>query len=162
MNNPQANAETWYDGWVRTGDEVVVHKNGDIFIVDRLKEILKVKGFQVAPAELEGHLLDHPAVADAGVVGVPDEFSGQVPVAFIQLQPEAARKIKGNAQASLKLEKDIAKYVADSKVDYKHLHGGVYFVDAIPKNPSGKILRRTLRDMAKSRNLTGPGRKAKL
>lgn len=54
LNNPKANEETWYDGWVRTGDEVVVRKNGDIFIVDRLKEILKVKGFQVAPAELEG------------------------------------------------------------------------------------------------------------
>lgn len=111
---------------------------------------------------LVGHLLDHHAVADAGVVGVPDDFCGEVPVAFIQLQPEAARKIKDDSKASQNLQKDIAKYVADSKVDYKHLHGGVYFVEAIPKNPSGKILRRMLREMAKSRNLTGPGSKAKL
>lgn len=85
LNNPKANAETFVDGWVRTGDEVIIKKNGDIFIVDRLKEILKVRGFQVAPAELEGLLLDHPAVADAGVVGIPDEYSGEVPAAFVQV-----------------------------------------------------------------------------
>ncbi|PVF97766.1 acetyl-CoA synthetase-like protein [Serendipita vermifera] len=162
LNNPKANAETFYDGWVRTGDEVIVKKNGDIFIVDRLKEILKVKGFQVAPAELEGHLLDHPAVADAGVVGVPDEFCGEVPVAFIQLPVDLAKKVKSDPKVGEKLKRDIAKHVSDNKVDYKHLTGGVYFVDAIPKNPSGKILRRMLRDKAKGMNLAGPGRKAKL
>lgn len=110
LNNPQANKEVWYDGgWVRTGDEVIIRKSGDIYIVDRLKEILKVKGFQVAPAELEGYLLDHEAVADAGVVGIPDDFAGELPAAFIQLQPEAARKIKGDANAGEKLKRDIAK-----------------------------------------------------
>jgi 4-coumarate--CoA ligase len=112
LNNPQANEETFYDGWVRTGDEVVVKRNGDIFIVDRLKEILKVKGFQVAPAELEGHLLDHPAVVDAGVVGIPDEFCGEVPVAFIQLPADLAKKVKSDPKASDKLKRDIAKVLA--------------------------------------------------
>lgn len=110
LNNPQANEEVWYDGgWVRTGDEVIIRPNGDIFIVDRLKEILKVKGFQVAPAELEGHLLDHKSIADAGVVGIPDEICGQVPAAFVQLQPEAATKIKGNPKVEEDLKLDIAK-----------------------------------------------------
>ncbi|KAG8834677.1 hypothetical protein FRC17_007762 [Serendipita sp. 399] len=162
FNNPEANRETFVDGWVRTGDEVVIKKNGDIFIVDRLKEILKVRGFQVAPAELEGHLLDHPVVADAGVVGVPDEYSGEVPAAFIQLQSNIAQKVKNDPKYGDKLKKDIAKWVADNKTRYKHLDGGVYFVDAVPKNPSGKILRRMLREKAKAMNITGPGRKAKL
>ncbi|KAG8784124.1 hypothetical protein FRC16_002239, partial [Serendipita sp. 398] len=162
FNNPEANRETFDDGWVRTGDEVVIKRNGDIFIVDRLKEILKVRGFQVAPAELEGHLLDHSAVADAGVVGVPDEYSGEVPAAFIQLQPDIANKVKNDSKYGDKLKRDIGKWVADSKTRYKHLDGGVYFVDAVPKNPSGKILRRMLREKAKAMNITGPGRKAKL
>src|SRR4051812_20745398 len=109
LNNPKANQETFADGWVRTGDEVIIKQSGDIFVVDRLKEILKVRGFQVAPAELEGHLLDHPAIADAGVVGIPDEYSGEVPAAFVQLQPEFARKVKNDAKADEKLKKEIAK-----------------------------------------------------
>ncbi|KAG8830426.1 hypothetical protein FRC18_008125 [Serendipita sp. 400] len=117
---------------------------------------------QVAPAELEGHLLDHSAVADAGVVGVPDEYSGEVPAAFIQLQPDIANKVKNDSKYGVKLKRDIGKWVADSKTRYKHLDGGVYFVDAVPKNPSGKILRRMLREKAKAMNITGPGRKAKL
>jgi 4-coumarate--CoA ligase len=180
LNNPQANKEVWYDGgWVRTGDEVILRKSGDIYIVDRLKEILKVNGFQVAPAELEGYLLDHEAIADVGVVGIPDDFAGELPAAFVQLQVDAARKIKGDAKAEENLKRDIAKvmldafaprpqsnvafqYVADNKVEYKQLRGGVYFVDSIPKNPSGKILRRVLRDMVKGRNLSGPANRAKL
>lgn len=109
LNNPKANQETFADGWVRTGDEVIIKKNGDIFVVDRLKEILKVRGFQVAPAELEGHLLDHHAIADAGVVGVPDEYSGEVPAAFVQLQPDVAQKMKKDPKAGEKLKKEIAK-----------------------------------------------------
>jgi 4-coumarate--CoA ligase len=110
LNNPQANKEVWYDGgWVRTGDEIILRKNGNVYIVDRLKEILKVKGFQVAPAELEGYLLDHEAIADAGVVGIPDDFAGELPAAFVQLQVEAARKIKGDAKAEEDLKRDIAK-----------------------------------------------------
>jgi 4-coumarate--CoA ligase len=116
LNNPQANKEVWYDGgWVRTGDEIILRKNGNVYIVDRLKEILKVKGFQVAPAELEGYLLDHEAIADAGVVGIPDDFAGELPAAFVQLQVEAARKIKGDAKAEEDLKRDIAKVRGGSR-----------------------------------------------
>jgi 4-coumarate--CoA ligase len=116
FNNPQANKEVWYDGgWVRTGDEIILRKNGDVYIVDRLKEILKVKGFQVAPAELEGYLLDHEAIADVGVVGIPDDFAGELPAAFVQLQVEAVRKIKGDAKAEEDLKRDIAKVCGCSR-----------------------------------------------
>ncbi|EIM92300.1 amp dependent CoA ligase [Stereum hirsutum FP-91666 SS1] len=148
-NNPEATNETFVDGWVRTGDEVVIDKNNDVYIVDRLKEIMKVRGFQVAPAELEGHLLQHPAVADTCVVGVPDEYSGEVPLAFVVLHQEIARKAASNSTEAAKLKEDIKKWVTDHKVHYKKLAGGVEFVDVIPKNPSGKLLRRLLRDKAK-------------
>jgi 4-coumarate--CoA ligase len=80
--------------WVRTGDEAIIDANNDIFIVDRLKEIMKVRGFQVAPAELEGHLLNDSLVSDVCVVGVPDEYSGEVPFAFVVPSAEANEKIK--------------------------------------------------------------------
>ncbi|ELU36931.1 phenylacetyl-CoA ligase [Rhizoctonia solani AG-1 IA] len=152
-NNEQATKETFVNGWVHTGDEVVINKDGDVFIVDRLKEILKVRGFQVAPAELEGFLLDHPLVSDVGVVGFPDEYSGEIPLAFVALSEEA--KKGGKSQDALRKEitkvcsissqtncisSVIPKFVADNKIKYKWLEGGVVFVDAVPKNPSGKIL----------------------
>ncbi|KAG5720307.1 4-coumarate--CoA ligase-like 7 [Termitomyces sp. T112] len=148
MNNKAATKETFVDGWVRTGDEVVI-RNGDLFVVDRLKEIIKVRGFQVAPAELEGHLLTHSDVADACVVSVLDDYNGELPFAYVVLSDIAARRIAGNAKAAVETKATIAKYVADAKVHYKHLKGGVEFIDAIPKNPSGKILRRVLRDKAR-------------
>ncbi|KAH9044383.1 amp dependent CoA ligase [Lactarius pseudohatsudake] len=148
LDNGKATAETFVDGWVRTGDEAIIAENNDIFIVDRLKEILKVRGFQVAPAELEGHLLTHPDVADSCVVGVPDDFSGEVPLAFVVLSVEAAKKASGSEAAATKIKASIAKHVADHKVAYKKLAGGVEFIDTIPKNPSGKLLRRVLRDKA--------------
>lgn len=80
-----------------------------MFVVDRIKEILKVRGFQVSPAELEGHLLTHPAVSDAAVIGVPDAYSGEVPLAFVVPTAEAAGRIKGSAQAAEALEADIKK-----------------------------------------------------
>jgi 4-coumarate--CoA ligase len=88
--------------WVWTGDKGYVNEEYELFIVDRLKEIMKVRGFQVAPAELEGHLLDHPFVSDACVVGVPDDFSGELPFAFIVPNAEAAEVIK---QGKLGVEK---------------------------------------------------------
>ncbi|KAF8504116.1 phenylacetyl-CoA ligase [Gautieria morchelliformis] len=148
-NNAQATKETYVDGWIRTGDEVLIKKNGDMFVVDRLKEIFKVKGFQVAPAELEGHLLDHPDVADAGVIGIPDDFSGEVPMAFIALSADASQTVKSNPRAAEQIKAALIKHVADAKTQYKWLAGGVEFIDVIPKNPSGKILRRFLRDRAK-------------
>ncbi|KAF9646962.1 amp dependent CoA ligase [Thelephora ganbajun] len=147
VNNEQATKETFIDGWVRTGDEAIIDANNDIFIVDRLKEIMKVRGFQVAPAELEGHLLNNLFVSDVCVVGVPDEYSGEVPFAFVVPSAEANERIKRGEEKLVKAQ--IAKYVADAKAPYKHLVGGIEFIDIIPKNPSGKLLRRLLRDKAK-------------
>jgi len=148
-NNEEATRETFVDGWIRTGDEVLIDKNNDFFIVDRLKEIMKVRGFQVAPAELEGHLLDHQYVSDVCVVGVPDEFSGEVPMAFVVQSSKAKAITKTGPQGVLEVKKTICKHVSDAKVGYKHLAGGIEFVDIIPKNPSGKLLRRFMREQAK-------------
>ncbi|KAJ7695976.1 phenylacetyl-CoA ligase [Mycena rosella] len=148
-NNPQATEETFIDGFVRTGDEVRITPEGELWIIDRIKEIMKVRGFQVAPAELEGTLLDHPDVSDACVVGVPDEYSGEVPLAFVVLSEDAARKVTQSPGALQDITTSILKHVADNKIAYKHLAGGVEFVDSIPKNPSGKLLRRMLRERAK-------------
>ncbi|KAG8862452.1 hypothetical protein FRB96_001523 [Tulasnella sp. 330] len=148
FNNDAANAETFVDGWVRTGDGVFFHENGDMFIVDRLKACTRPT-IDIAPAELEGHLLDHPDVNDACVVGVQDEYSGEVPLAFICLAPQAARRCTGNVKQSDVVKASIKKHVSDHKIRYKWLDGGVEFVDVIPKNPSGKLLRRFLRDKAK-------------
>ncbi|KAN0087717.1 hypothetical protein V8E55_006338 [Tylopilus felleus] len=147
-NNEQATRETFVDGWLRTGDEVIINEEKELFIVDRLKEIMKVKGFQVAPAELEGCLLSMPEVADACVVPVPDDYSGEVPMAFVVLHSHVAKRVAENPAEAGKVKAAIIKYVADNKVAYKHLAGGVEFLDAIPKNPSGKLLRRVLRDRA--------------
>jgi 4-coumarate--CoA ligase len=144
---------------VHTGDEVVINKSGDVFIVDRLKELIKVRGFQVAPAELEGHLLDHPSIDDVGVIGLPDDFSGEVPLAFVVLTDKGRKSGKGDSA----MKKEISKvgvplsnvdmnalliiaqqFVSDKKVNYKWLQGGIVFVDSIPKNPSGKILVRLI------------------
>ncbi|KZT30741.1 amp dependent CoA ligase [Neolentinus lepideus HHB14362 ss-1] len=136
--------------WVRTGDEVLIKENGDLFVVDRIKELIKVRGFQVAPAELEGHLLGHPDVADVCVVGVLDEYSGEVPLAYVVLQPQSAQRIKEDPAAAENIKAAIKKYVADNKSNYKQLAGGVEFIDQIPKNPSGKLLRKNLRAKARS------------
>ncbi|KAF8642004.1 hypothetical protein AX16_009726 [Volvariella volvacea WC 439] len=148
FKNEPATRSTFVDGWVRTGDEVII-KNNEVFVVDRLKEIIKVRGFQVAPAELEGHLLLHPDVLDACVVGIPDEYSGELPMAFIVVNPNTWNHIGGSLQEREKLKAALQKHVSDNKVAYKRLAGGVEFIDAIPKNPSGKVLRRILRDQAK-------------
>lgn len=129
---------------------------------------MKVRGFQVAPAELEGCLLNIPEVADACVVPVPDDYSGEVPMAFVVLHAHVAKHVADNPGEAEKVKAAITKvctdiapeddfdvmsmgwqFVADNKVGYKHLAGGVEFVDAIPKNPSGKLLRRVLRDRAR-------------
>ncbi|KAK2810006.1 hypothetical protein FQN49_008571 [Arthroderma sp. PD_2] len=144
LNNSKANAETFQDGWMRTGDEVVfrVSPGGTehLFIVDRIKELIKVKGMQVAPAELEAHVLSHPDVADCAVIPVSDEKAGELPKAFVVRGASAA----GKDDAAL--IKSIQSYVEEHKARHKWLKGGVEFVDVIPKSPSGKILRRLLRD----------------
>ncbi|KAI9771790.1 MAG: hypothetical protein M1840_001560 [Geoglossum simile] len=145
MDNDVANEETFQDGWLRTGDEAVIRKSPrgyeHVFIVDRIKELIKVKGMQVAPAEIEAHLLTHPSVADCAVIPIPDDSAGEVPKAFV-VAPAGVR-LETN-EASLK--RDIQKHVEDHKSRHKWLKGGVEFIDIIPKSPSGKILRRLLRD----------------
>ena len=122
--------------------------DGYYFVVDRLKELIKSKGFQVAPAELEGLLLSHPLIYDAAVVPRADERSGEVPVAFV-VTKAALLAAMGNAAGAAALppvtEKAVQDFIAGKVAEYKQL-AAVYFVDAIPKNPSGKILRRVLRD----------------
>ena len=101
------------------------------------------QGFQVAPAELEAHLLSHDFVYDCTIIAVPDDRSGEAPKAFIVKSDEAKKSGKSDED----IAKDIAKYVSDHKARHKWLTGGIEYVDAIPKSPSGKILRRVLRDM---------------
>jgi len=135
LNNPGATAATIDgDGWLHTGDIGHVDAEGYWFIVDRVKELIKVKGFQVAPAELEALLVTHPGVADVAVIGVPDEEAGERPKAFVVLKPGA------ETTAS-----ELQEFVGEHVAHYKRL-SEVTFVDAIPKSPSGKILRRLLRD----------------
>ncbi|KAI0795462.1 amp dependent CoA ligase [Abortiporus biennis] len=149
LDNEEATKETFVDGWVRMGDEVIINEMRELFVVDRIKEIMKVKGFQVAPAELEGHLLEHPDVSDTCVVGIPDDYSGELPLAFVVPSQSAAQKMMNNPEQTEKVKASIIKHVSDHKAHYKRLHG-VVFVDVIPKSPSGKLLRRLLKEKAKS------------
>jgi acyl-CoA synthetase (AMP-forming)/AMP-acid ligase II len=131
LNNPEATAATIADdGWVLTGDIGHIDADGFVYLTDRLKELIKVKGFQVPPAELEALIQTHPNVADVGVIGRDDERSGEIPVAYVvprgELDPEALKE-----------------WVAGQVVEYKQL-GAVVIADEIPKNPSGKILHRIL------------------
>ncbi|EFA06717.1 Luciferin 4-monooxygenase-like Protein [Tribolium castaneum] len=136
-NNEEATRNSFTsDGWLLTGDLGYYDQDEYFYIVDRLKELIKYKGFQVAPAELEAVILSHPKVQDVGVVGLPDESSGELPVAFVVKKPGANLT-----------EKEIIDFVAGKVSSQKRLRGGVIFVPAIPKNPSGKILRRELRKM---------------
>jgi len=143
LRNPKANAETFTnDGWMRTGDICRIDEDGDMFVVDRIKELIKYKGFQVPPAELESVLLAHPDVADAAVLGVHDpEQDTELPRAYVVRSASATSKKN--------IDVDLVQWVAGRVSNHKKLRGGVHFVDAIPKNPSGKILRRVLRDQAR-------------
>ncbi|KAI0672315.1 acetyl-CoA synthetase-like protein [Trametes maxima] len=140
LDNPEATEETFKDGWVYTGDEGFINEKKELFIIDRIKELIKVRGFQVAPAELEGLLLDHPDIADVCVVGAPDDYSGELPFAFIALKDDARARIAQDPQEEQRVREAIMKYVADHKTQYKWL-AGIAFVDVVPKNPSGKLLR---------------------
>merc|ERR1712129_393468 len=136
LDNVKATNETIdADGYLHTGDIAVVDSDGYFFIVDRLKELIKYKGLQVAPAELEDILMQCPEIADAAVIGVPAprEGDGQVPKAFVVLKPGMTLDEEG-----------VKKFVASKVVEYKRVQF-VKFVESIPKSPSGKILRKELR-----------------
>jgi acyl-CoA synthetase (AMP-forming)/AMP-acid ligase II len=133
LNNDEATAATIdSEGWLHTGDVAIRDDDGHYFIVDRLKELIKYKGFQVPPAELEALLIQHPNVADVAVIGVPDEEAGELPKAFI---------VKAGEVDAETLQAFVAEHVST----YKQIRI-VEFIDAIPKSASGKILRRILRD----------------
>ncbi|XP_013624266.1 PREDICTED: 4-coumarate--CoA ligase 4-like [Brassica oleracea var. oleracea] len=141
LNDPEATARTIdNDGWLHTGDIGYVDDDDEIFIVDRLKELIKFKGYQVAPAELEALLISHPYIEDAAVVAMQDEVAGEVPVAFVV-----------SSEGSQVTEDDVTSYICKQVVHYKRVNM-VFFTDYIPKAPSGKILRKDLR----SRLANGP------
>jgi acyl-CoA synthetase (AMP-forming)/AMP-acid ligase II len=131
LDDPAATAATLTeDGWMRTGDVMRLGDDGVWWVVDRIKELIKFKGWQVAPAELEAVLLEHPAVEDAAVAGVADPDAGEVPVAWVvthgQVDPQ-----------------DLVAWVAGRVAPYKKVRR-VHVVDAVPRSPSGKVLRRSL------------------
>jgi long-chain acyl-CoA synthetase len=133
---PQATAAVLRDGWFWSGDIVTRDADNFYFVVDRRKEMIKYKGFPVAPAEVEALLLEHPAVRDCGVVGRADAAAGEIPVAFVVLREGSV--------GSKKLEEDLCGFVAERLTSYKQPRQ-IHFVDALPRTPSGKILRRELR-----------------
>ncbi|MEL7156380.1 MAG: AMP-binding protein [Actinomycetota bacterium] len=133
LNNEAATAETLDgDGWLHTGDVAIVDEHHHVSIVDRLKELIKYKGFQVPPAELEALIITHPQVADVAVIGVPDDEAGEVPKAFVVPTPGSTVTLD-----------DIQQLVGEHLVSYKQVRE-LEVLDAIPKSASGKILRREL------------------
>ena len=146
LHNPEATrAMLDDDGWLHTGDIGKADSDGYLYIVDRLKELIKYKGFQVAPAELEAAVQSHPAVADAAVIPSPDEEAGEVPKAFVVLREGAgatAEEIMAHVAAQVSPQKKVRR---------------VEFIDAIPKVPSGKILRRQLVERDRARLAASEG-----
>ena len=127
------------DGYFKTGDIGYQDQDGNYYITDRIKELIKYKGFQVAPAELEGILLSHDKVEDAAVIGVQrDDLATEVPLAYVVAKP--------GVSAGPRLEEEIIDFVASRVATYKRLRDGVRFIDQIPKSAAGKILRRILRE----------------
>ncbi|KAL0722779.1 hypothetical protein Bca4012_037378 [Brassica carinata] len=134
LNNPAATSETIdKEGWLHTGDIGLIDDDDELFIVDRLKELIKYKGFQVAPAELEALLIGHQDITDVAVVAMKEEAAGEVPVAFVVKSKDSELS-----------EDDVKQFVAKQVVFYKRINK-VFFVESIPKAPSGKILRKDLR-----------------
>jgi long-chain acyl-CoA synthetase len=133
---PQATAAALRDGWYHSGDLVSRDANDFYYVRDRLKEMIKYKGFPIAPAEIEGVLLEHPAVRECGVIGRPDSAAGEIPIAFVALRVGFAE--------SAKLKEELCSFVADRLTSYKQPRE-VSFLNSVPKTASGKILRRELR-----------------
>lgn len=129
------------DGYFKTGDVGYQDKNHNFYITDRVKELIKYKGFQVPPAELEGKLMDHPDVNDVAVIGVyDDDQHTEVPRAYV---------VAANGKNSKKDAEAIVNWLASKVASHKRLRGGVVFIDEIPKSAAGKILRRVLKEKAK-------------
>jgi acyl-CoA synthetase (AMP-forming)/AMP-acid ligase II len=142
LNNPEATARTIdADNWLHTGDIGYADDEGHFFIVDRVKELIKYKGFQVAPAELEAVLLTHPAVADAAVIPVQDDEAGEVPKAFVVARQETTGD-------------EIMEFIAERVAPHKKIRE-VEFIPQIPKSLSGKILRRVLIEQERAKQGNG-------
>ncbi len=131
---PEETARALRNGWLYTGDIGHVDNDGYTYIVDRKKEMIKYKAFSIAPAELESLLMEHPAVLEAAVIGVPDDEAGEVPKGYVVLRP--GHSVSGE---------ELITFVNGKLASYKKLHY-IEFIDAIPKVPSGKILRRELKE----------------
>lgn len=139
LKNEKATQETLdSEGWLHTGDVAYYDEDGYFYIVDRTKELIKVKGNQVSPTELESIVMQIPGVADVAVVGIPDVLAGELPRAFVVKKP-----------GSSLTEDDIVKFVDNKVAPYKKLGGGVRFLDVIPRNPAGKVLRNELKVFGK-------------
>jgi 4-coumarate--CoA ligase len=145
--NPSATASSiTSDGYFRTGDIGYIDSNNNIYITDRVKELIKYNGFQVAPAQLEGLLHAHPAVGDVAVIGVySEERATELPRAYIALS-------KGYT-GSKALEKEISSWLAEKVAPHKRLRGGIRWVNEIPKSAAGKVLRRVLSELAKKEEM---------
>lgn len=137
-NEEATKATLGSEGWLRTGDLCYINEEGCVYLVDRLKDLIKYKAYQVAPAELEELLLSHPDITEAVVIPYPDQESGQIPMAYI---------VK-NSNSKLD-EKDVVNFVAKQVAPYKKIRR-VAFVNSVPKNSSGKILRKDLIKMSMS------------
>lgn len=133
---PQATAAVLRDGWYFSGDIVRTDADGFYYVLDRSKEMIKYKGFPIAPAEVEALLLEHPAVRDCGVVAKPDLAAGEIPCAFVVLRE--------GFTACAALDKELRTFVAERLAHHKQPRE-VRFVETIPRTPSGKVLRRELR-----------------
>lgn len=136
--DPKATAEAWdKERYFHTGDMAFMDGASKLwYIVDRKKELIKVRGFQVAPPELEAVLLGHEGITDAAVIGVPTKEGGEVPRAYVVRRGQTLGK------------EEVKRYLAGRLAGFKRLEGGVVFVEGVPRNPSGKILKRVLRERA--------------
>ncbi|KAL4943487.1 hypothetical protein BDV06DRAFT_234589 [Aspergillus oleicola] len=142
INDPTSTKNTFSDGWLRTGDILRIDKQGDFWVTDRLKEMIKYKGFQIAPSELEDILLQHPAVTDAAVCAFySDAQATEIPLAYVSLVPGKSSLPQTEIQSVLD---EVRAWVDAQVAGYKRLRGGVFQLQTLPKTATGKILRRLL------------------
>lgn len=148
VGNPKATAETFSADaqWLRTGDIMLRDENDNFWVTDRLKEMIKYKGLQIAPSELEDLLVQHPKVVDAAVCAVYDDAeASEVPLAYISFAEDVLKEAEAKGRAGVEAVcKEVETWINGKVAGYKKLRGGVFHLQTLPKNPSGKILRREL------------------
>jgi len=143
-------------GWVRTGDKVIVNEDGDLFLVARQKSVFKVRGFQVSEDELESLIRKHPDVDEVCVLGVPDLYSGEVPVALVVLRDEAKERAEKGDKEMKDITVSILELVADNQPSYKWIGGGVHIETSFPLAADGKVDREFLRKQVVEARERGP------